>query len=207
MSSNLTERCKNAGVPMVLFNRSQDIPYMSAVTSDNLEGGRKIAEFLISNGHKKIGFIAGWEGASTQRDREAGFISKLAEAKLTIHNRQISNFVMDEAKEATRKMFSEDPPDSVFVANDHMALAVMDTIRFELGLKIPEDVSIVGYDDVPAASWPAYNLTTIRQPVNKMIDETVKILMKKINNTQIKAQRIKIASPLIIRGSARIKKG
>lgn len=207
MSSNLTERCKNAGVPMVLFNRSQDIPYMSAVTSDNLEGGRKIAEFLISTGHKKIGYIAGWEGASTQRDREAGFISKLAEFNMTIHNRQIGNFVMEEAKEATRKMFSEDPPDSVFVANDHMALAVMDTIRFELGLKIPDDVSVVGYDDVPAASWPAYNLTTIRQPVNKMIDETVRILMNKINNTQIKPQRVKIASPLVIRGSTRIKKG
>ena len=114
---------------------------------------------------------------------------------------------MEEAKEATRKMFSEDPPDSVFVANDHMALAVMDTIRFELGLKIPDDVSVVGYDDVPAASWPAYNLTTIRQPVNKMIDETVRILMNKINNTQIKPQRVKIASPLVIRGSTRIKKG
>ena len=207
MSSNLTERCKNAGVPMVLFNRSQDIPYMSAVISDNLEGGRKIAEFLISTGHKKIGYVAGWEGASTQRDREAGFISKLAEVNMTIHNRQIGNFVMEEAKEATRKMFSEDPPDSVFVANDHMALAVMDTIRFELGLKIPDDVSVVGYDDVPAASWPAYNLTTIRQPVNKMIDETVRILMNKINNTQIKPQRVKIASPLVIRGSTRIKKG
>ena len=149
MSSNLTERCKNASVPMVLFNRSQDIPYMSAVTSDNLEGGRKIAEFLISTGHKN--WIYSWvEGASTQRDREAGFISKLAEFNMTIHNRQIGNFVMEEAKEATRKMFSEDPPDAVFVANDHMALAVMDTIRFELGLKIPDDVSVVGYDDVPA---------------------------------------------------------
>ena len=207
MSSTLAERCKFAGVPMVLFNRSQDLPSMSAVTSDNIAGGRKVAEFLISGNHKKIGYISGWEGASTQRDREAGFISCLANSGLTLHNRQVGNFVMEEAKEATRKMFSSDPPDAVFVANDHMALAVMDTLRYEIGLKIPQDVSVIGYDDVPASAWPAYDLTTVRQPVNKMVEETVGILMKKINNTETKPRRVKIDGPLIIRGSARLPGG
>ena len=207
MSSTLAERCKFAGVPMVLFNRSQDLPSMSAVTSDNIAGGRKVAEFLISGNHKKIGYISGWEGASTQRDREAGFISCLANSGFTLHNRQVGNFVMEEAKEATRKMFSSDPPDAVFVANDHMALAVMDTLRYELGLKIPQDVSVIGYDDVPASAWPAYDLTTVRQPVNKMVEETVGILMKKINNTETKPRRVKIDGPLIIRGSARLPEG
>ena len=207
MSSTLAERCKFAGVPMVLFNRSQDLPSMSAVTSDNIAGGRKVAEFLISGNHKKIGYISGWEGASTQRDREAGFISCLANSGFTLHNRQVGNFVMEEAKEATRKMFSSDPPDAVFVANDHMALAVMDTLRYELGLKIPKDVSVIGYDDVPASAWPAYDLTTVRQPVNKMVQETVEILIEKINNTEIKPRRVKIDGPLIIRGSARLPEG
>ena len=62
-------------------------------------------------------------------------------------------------------MFFNNPPEAVFVANDHMAFAVMDTLRYELGLKIPDDVSVVGYDDVPAASWPSYSLTTVQQPV------------------------------------------
>ena len=207
MSSTLAERCKFAGVPMVLFNRSQDLPSMSAVTSDNIAGGRKVAEFLISGNHKKIGYISGWEGASTQRDREAGFISCLANSGFTLHNRQVGNFVMEEAKEATRKMFSSDPPDAVFVANDHMALAVMDTLRYEIGLKIPQDVSVIGYDDVPASAWPAYNLTTVRQPVNKMVQETVEILIEKINNAEIEPRRVKIDGPLIIRGSARLPKG
>ena len=207
MSSTLAERCKFAGVPMVLFNRSQDLPSMSAVTSDNIAGGRKVAEFLISGNHKKIGYISGWEGASTQRDREAGFISCLANSGFTLHNRQVGNFVMEEAKEATRKMFSSDPPDAVFVANDHMALAVMDTLRYEIGLKIPQDVSVIGYDDVPASAWPAYDLTTVRQPVNKMVQETVEILIEKINNAEIEPRRVKIDGPLIIRGSARLPEG
>ncbi|WP_299986208.1 LacI family DNA-binding transcriptional regulator [uncultured Ruegeria sp.] len=207
MSSNLSERCRVAGVPMVLFNRSQDDPNMSAVTSDNYSGGRKIAEFLLAAGHRKIGHIAGWEGASTQRDREAGFISALAEAGITLHSRTQGEFTMEKAAEATRTMFASDPPEAVFVANDHMAVAVMDTLRFELGLKVPEDVSVVGFDDVPAAGWPAYNLTTVRQPANRMVADTVEILLDQIENNSNEPRRIAIDGPLILRGSARIPEG
>jgi len=207
MSSNLSERCRTAGVPMVLFNRSQDDPNMSAVTSDNYAGGRKIAEFLLAAGHRKIGHIAGWEGASTQRDREAGFISALAEAGVALHSRSAGEFTMEKAAEATRIMFASDPPEAVFVANDHMALAVMDTLRFELGLNVPEDVSVVGFDDVPAAGWLAYNLTTVRQPANRMVADTVEILLDQIENNSDEPRRIAIDGPLILRGSARIPEG
>jgi DNA-binding LacI/PurR family transcriptional regulator len=207
MSSDLSERCRAAGVPMVLFNRSQDDPNMSAVTSDNYAGGRKIAEFLLAAGHRKIGHIAGWEGASTQRDREAGFISALAEAGVALHSRAEGDFIMEKAAEATRVLFASDPPEAVFVANDHMAVAVMDTLRFELGLKVPEDVSVVGYDDVPAAGWPAYSLTTVRQPANRMVADTVEILLDQIENSSSEPRRIAIDGPLILRGSARIPKG
>ncbi|WP_371170080.1 LacI family DNA-binding transcriptional regulator [Aliiroseovarius sp. 2305UL8-7] len=207
MSSDLSERCRAAGVPMVLFNRSQDDPNMSAVTSDNYAGGRKIAEFLLAAGHRKIGHIAGWEGASTQRDREAGFISALAEAGVTLHSRAAGEFTMEKAAEATRTMFASDPPEAVFVANDHMAIAVMDTLRFELGLNVPEDVSVIGFDDVPAAGWPAYSLTTVRQPANRMVADTVEILLDQIENKSDEPRRIAIDGPLILRGSARIPEG
>ena len=207
MSSGLSERCRAAGVPMVLFNRAQDDPNMSAITSDNIEGGKKIAKFLISSGHKKISYIAGWEGASTQRDREAGFISILNHAGLSLHSRKVGNFVFEDSREATRSMFFNNPPEAVFVANDHMAFAVMDTLRYELGLKIPDDVSVVGYDDVPAASWPSYSLTTVQQPVNIMVRETVEILIEKIENPEARPQKIKVDGPLILRKSAKIHKG
>ena len=207
MSSGLSERCRAAGVPMVLFNRAQDEPNMSAITSDNIEGGKKIAKFLISSGHKKISYIAGWEGASTQRDRESGFISILNDAGLSLHSRKVGNFVFEDSREATRSMFFNNPPEAVFVANDHMAFAVMDTLRYELGLKIPDDVSVVGYDDVPAASWPSYSLTTVQQPVNIMVRETVEILIEKIENPEARPQKIKVDGPLILRKSAKIHKG
>lgn len=205
MSSDLASRCGAAGVPVVLFNRTQDDKRLSAVTSDNILGGKKVAELLIATGHRKIGYISGWEGASTQRDREKGFEDELIRNQLSIFSREIGNFHSDEARQAARRMFTADEiPDAVFVANDDMAFAVMDVIRFELGLKIPEDVSVVGYDDVPVASWPAYNLTTVRQPANRMVAETVSILMDYIENRSNEPRRIEIDGPLIIRGSTKI---
>jgi len=207
MSSELSDRCRVAGVPIVLFNRSQDGAGMSAVTSDNFGGGRKVADFLLAGGHQKIGYIAGWEGASTQRDREAGFAKRLAEMGVPLHTREIGNFKMDEAAEATRRMFAHDPPDAVFVANDHMAFAVMDVLRSELGLSVPGDVSVIGYDDVPTAAWPAYNLTTVRQPANRMVAETVELLLNEIDGIGSGSRKVAIDGPLIVRGSARIPEG
>ncbi len=205
MSSNLTNRCVAAGVPVMLFNRGQDDDRFSTVTSDNFLGGQKVARFLIAGGHKRIGYIAGWEGASTQRDREAGFTEELTQHGRSLYAREVGNFVQDEARQAARKMFSKkEIPDAVFVASDDMAFAVMDVIRFELGLKIPEQVSVVGYDDVPVSSWPAYDLTTVRQPANRMVAETVSIILECIENPETKPLRIEIDGPLMLRGSAKI---
>ncbi len=84
-----------------------------------------------------------------------------------------------------------------------MAFAVMDVIRFELGLKIPDDVSVVGFDDVPPAAWPAYNLTTFRQRVNRMVAETVATLIERIEAGSTEPRRVKIEGALIVRKSTR----
>lgn len=204
MSSDLAARCQSAGVPVVLFNRMQDDDDLSAVTSDNYAGGRKIAAHLTATGHHRIGFIAGWEGASTQRDREAGFIAGLAEAGQELFAREVGNFSFEGAQAAARAMFAgPDRPDAVFVANDHMAIAVMDTLRGELGLTVPDDVSVVGYDDVSAASWAAYDLTTVRQPAGQMVAETVDTMLAHIADPKAPARRVAVNGPLIIRGSTR----
>lgn len=207
MSTNLAARCSDAGVPVILFNRTQDDKRLSAVTSDNELGGKKVAQLLCKNDHKRIAYIAGWEGASTQRDREKGFIDELKKNGQSLFSREVGNFDLEQARQAARNMFSKDEiPDAVFVANDHMAFAVMDVIRFELGIKIPEQVSVVGYDDVPVAAWPAYSLSTVRQPAKRMVAETVSILIDCIENNSTIARRIEIDGPLIERGSVKILK-
>lgn len=208
LSTELMDRCKSAGIPVVMFNRTQEGSEHSEVVSDNIGGGAKVAEFLIAGGHKKIGYIAGWQGASTQRDRELGFTAALEQAGQKTFARQVGNFHLETAKDAARKMFdAEDRPDAVFVANDHMAFAVMDVLRFELGLSVPGDVSVVGFDDVPTSAWAAYDLTTIRQQANKMVSQTVATLMNEIDGQQTGASKIAIDSPLVVRSSARIPEG
>ncbi|MCY4300166.1 MAG: LacI family DNA-binding transcriptional regulator [Aestuariivita sp.] len=204
LSSELSESCLSAKVPLVMFNRAQDNPHLSAITSANASGGRKVARFFLAGGYRKVGYIAGWEGASTQRDREAGFVDELERAGVGLYSREVGNFVTEEAQAAARRMFRSDPPDAIFVANDHMAFAVMDTLRYELGMDLPGDVSIIGYDDVPAAAWPSYNLTTVRQPVNRLVAHTVDILLDNIENPDVKPQRIEIDGPLVIRNTARV---
>jgi len=208
LSSDLADKCQAAGVPVILFNRTQEDQSFSAVTSDNAAGGAKVADFLTKAGHRKIGYIAGWEGASTQRDRESGFRAELEKSGIELHSREVGDFRLEDAREATRRMFTaDDIPDAVFVANDHMAFAVMDVLRSELGLCIPSDVSVVGYDDVPLASWPAYDLTTVRQPANRMVAETISILLDSIGNAGSEPRRIAIDGPLMVRSSARKPKG
>lgn len=207
LSSDLSRRCQAAGVPIVLFNRSQNNFDLPCVTSDNSYGGAKIADFLVASGHKRIAHIAGWDGASTQKYREAGFCQQLQQHGQTLFARTIGNFSKDQAAQATRDMFdcpADQRPDAVFVANDHMAFSVLDVLRFELGLSVPEDVSVIGYDDVPVASWPAYNLTTLRQPANRMVSATLDLLLGAIETGQQATKQVQIKGPLIVRGTAKI---
>ena len=208
ISNNVTERCEANGVPVVLFNRSQDQKSHSSVTSDNLEGGKTAARFLCEAGNERIAYIGGWVGASTQRDREAGFRDGLKSYGQSLFDYALGDFSSDIAKKVAHKMFvGLKRPDAVFVATDHMAFAVMDVLRSGLGLSIPRDVSVVGYDDVPPAAWAGYNLTTLRQRANFMVEETVRIMIDKISDPKAGPQHIKISSPLIVRGSAKIPEG
>ncbi len=203
ISNDLTARCESAGIPIVMFNRSQDDPRLSAVTSDNLAGGRMAANFLVAGGHRKIAHISGWQGSSTGRDRATGFVEALGDQGLQPFAVEDGMYDIAHLRDVTRVMFGGvEQPDAVFVGNDHMAIAAMDVLRFELGLRVPEDVSVIGYDDVPQASWPTYDLTTISQPVDRMIEETVDVVLGRINGDKDIAHR-QISGELIIRGSAR----
>ncbi len=206
MTNDLTTRCEAAGIPVVMFNRGQDDPRLSEVTSDNVGGGRKVANFLVAGGHKRIAHIMGWQGSSTGRDRASGFATGLAEAGMQAVMVVDGMYARETAAALARQMFTgPDRPDAVFVGNDHMAFAVLDVLRGDLGLRVPDDVSVVGYDDVPLSAWPAYSLTTIRQPVNRMVEATVETLLARIEGEGDPTPRkIRIDGPLMVRGSARV---
>ena len=117
------------------------------------------------------------------------------------------NYSRDAAGEAARRMWEEARPDAIFAGNDHMAFAVMDALRHGLGLDVPGDVSVVGYDDVPLAAWPAYDLTTVRQSSGQMVKTTVDLLMERIEGGESAPRKVELEGPLIVRGSARVPEG
>ena len=208
MSSDLAARCDAAGVPVVLFNRSVDDPRFSSVTSDNAKGAAEVASFLAAGGHRRIAYLAGWSGASTQRDREAGFRAGLAQAGIPLFAIDSGDYTYEGAQAATRRLFGvPERPDALFAANDHMAIAAMDVLRFELDLRIPEDVSVVAYDDVPQAAWPSYALTSVRQPTDTMIGAVVDVLLARIEDGDLAPRRMHFDGALIVRRSARIPEG
>jgi DNA-binding LacI/PurR family transcriptional regulator len=177
------------------------------VTSANVEGGRKVAEFLLAGGHARIAHVSGWQGSSTGRDRQRGLIEGLAAAGREPVALIDGMYDRDTAARAARDLMAgPTPPDAIFVGNDHMAFGVIDALR-GLGLSVPGDVSVVGYDDVPMAAWAAYDLTTLRQPVSRMVEATVNTLLAQIEDPDRPAQKIEIDGPLILRGSARLPEG
>ena len=203
MSDDLTKRCEAAGIPVVLFNRGQDDTRLSQVTSDNRAGARKIADFLVAAGHQKIAHISGWEGSSTGRERKDGFIDALAAHGAELAALADGKYKRDVAAKAALDMLKSTQPDAIFVGNDHMAFAVIDALRHEARQAIPGDISIIGYDDVLMAAWPSYDLTTMRQPSNRMVEATVETLLAQIVDRSVAPQKIAIDGPLVVRGSAR----
>lgn len=203
LSSTLSDRCRELGVPVLLFNRDQPGERLRAVTSDNYEGGRMAARLLLRGNPSRIAHLAGFSGASTQIDREAGFMDALREAGASLHARADGNFHYADAAEATRQLFDvPEPPDALFVTDDHMALAAMDVIRHEFGLRVPEDVVIVGFDDIPQAAWPSFNLSTIRQPINQMVSTAVAELISAIEGAT-DVRKIRIPPTTVVRGTTR----
>ena len=207
MTNDLAARMTTLGIPVVNFNRGQDDPRLTDVTSDNIAGARRATDFLIAGGHRRIAHIMGWQGASTGRDRAEGFRQAMAAANLEPVAMVDGMYNRDTAAAVARDLCTGPAcPDAIFVGNDHMAFAVIDELRHRLGLSVPGAVSVVGYDDVPLAAWPAYDLTTIRQPVNRMVTATVEALLAGIEGKG-SPRKLRIDGPLIVRTSARIPEG
>ncbi|MBC7938983.1 MAG: LacI family DNA-binding transcriptional regulator [Chitinophagaceae bacterium] len=208
LSSALAQQIADARVPVVMFNRVSRAGSISTVSSDNHGGGRAVASFLADAGHQRIAYLAGAEDSSTNQDRERGLVDGLAKRGLRIAARAIGNYEFERAAQATLELFTHgsaaDRPDALFVASDHMAFAAIDTLRGALSLRVPEDVSVIGFDNVPQSEWGAYRLTTVEQDVERMIEATVRMLLKQLEDDAVTRDHVVIPARLVLRGSARL---
>ncbi len=200
LSSSLAVECRSAGIPVVLFNRraGQD-DGIDSVTGDNHGGAREIARHLLTQGYRRLAFMAGWPDSSTSHDREAAFVSCLAEHGVEPPLRAVGHFQRAGAIAAARELLARpDRPDAIFCANDLMAFATIDVARSEFGLAIGRDLGVAGFDDIAMAAWPAFDLTSYSQPLEAMADRAVAML---IAETPLPATRAVLPGELRVRSS------
>jgi DNA-binding LacI/PurR family transcriptional regulator len=178
LSTEMADQCASIGVPVVLFNRSVPGSNASAVCCDNSAAARQVAELFIDKKMSRLGYIAGIEETSTNWERETSFFKRVSEAGLSKPARAVGNYTYDGGYRAALELCNgAQRPEAIFCANDIMAMGAMDAIRTELKLSVPGDISIVGFDDIENCKWPVYNLTTVRPPVERMVERAVENLL------------------------------
>ncbi len=207
LSSKMAEECERWGRPVTMINRYIPAVYASWFCCANYEGGKMVARLLLDSKHQRPAFLAGSEDTTTSIDRERGFMEILNQEKVKAL-REVGEYTYQDAYDAALRLLDRaEPADAIFCANDIMALGVMDAAKNGLGLKVPEEVSIIGFDDISMSAWSSYDLTTIRQPIKRMVDASVEELLARIENPEKTPLQKVIPGELVIRSSARMPGG
>lgn len=189
------------GVPIVLMNRYADQPSANFVIPDDRQGARLAAEFMLAAGHHRFAYIAGLDGASTSRDRGAGFREMLPASPQT----QVGDFTYEGGFAATEALMrGPAPPDAIFCASDIMAWAAVDALRHEFGLRAGRDVSVIGFNDAAESRWRNYDLTTVVSSPDSMSHRAVEILSAILDGEATPPVQERLKTHLKVRGSARI---
>jgi len=208
LSSQAITECREAGLPVVLFNRYVDRTDLNVVVCDNIEGGRTVATLLANTGHRTFGFISGVEDTSTNRDRLEGFRQQLGLLGLPMPTVEQGDYAYESGRDAAKRLILQgERPDAIFCANDIMAIGALDGLRLDLGLRVPEDISVIGFDDIPMAGWSGIELTTVRQQRERMVEASLQILGQNLFAPGMKPVFHLEPGRLIVRQTVRLKAG
>jgi LacI family transcriptional regulator len=167
-----------SGYPVVLAHRTLPID-ADTIESDNVAGAARVAGLLHSHGHRDVAVIAGDPGASTAQQRAIGFERRAAELGMTVRH-EPGGFDADAASGAAMRVLgSGSRPTAVFGHNDTIAIAVLNVAR-RLGIDVPGELAVVGFDDIAAAGWPIVGLSTVRQPTAALAERAVELLTARL---------------------------
>lgn len=189
--------------PFVLIDHQGTGSDCPAVGATNWSGGYSATEYLIQLGHKRIGFITGSMDLGCALDRLAGYRSALR----TYHIEEDSDLIFegdffqdDGLAGASVLLDLPQPPTAIFASNDVMAMGVMDAVR-NRGLRVPEDISVIGFDNIPQSALVRPALTTIHQPLEKMGRVATQLLLNLLRHPEKESERIELPTRLVIRES------
>lgn len=198
----MVKQLEEKDIPFVLIDNQDDHDVISVVV-DNEQGGYDATSHLLDLGHEKIGHIGGPAIYLSSREREAGFRRALAERGIAPFVVERGDFQMDDGFAIVKKWIDEKTlPTAIFAADDFIALGAMNALMV-YGYRIPEDVSIIGYDDQVFASQYVPKITTVKQPEQAMGEKGVDLLMEQINVKGGQQKQIRLQPNVIIRNSTK----
>lgn len=192
-----------AGIPSIVINNYVKEPEVSCISVDNRGGAEAAVNYLAGLGHKRIAHISGDVITQAAAHRLEGYERAIKKNNLGLRPEYIikTDYSRGQARQAAEKLLKMPSfPTAIFVASDSMALEVMAVAR-EMGKDIPRDLSIIGFDDNPSGLYGPVSLTTIRQPLIKMAEESVKLLNRLMSSKEAKPQRVVLPTELVIRDS------
>lgn len=199
------EHILSQNIPVVLTNKDTVLPSLDQVMVNNYQGGYLAGQYLLDLNHRRIGCINFSFPRPIESDRIAGFRQALAEGgiKLTSRDFTLGNGRYDSGYKAMQELYQQNPDlTAVFVFNDLMALGAISALHAQ-GIRVPEDISIIGYDNIAFASTTEPGLTTIAQPVTAMGRECITLLLKRIQQPDKQPTRIMLPAELIERSTCR----
>jgi LacI family transcriptional regulator len=182
VGSSMVEFLRERRVPTVLAIRSNMKDDVDVVESDNLSAGAEALQHLVELGHERIGFLMGPPDTSTSIERLRGAKNVMARAGVAFDEGMLvrSAFNHEGGYSGFVQIMRQDPcPTALFCANDVIAIGALDA-AMKMGLRVPEDVSIIGVDDIPMASWSMISLTTVRQPIGEIGSMAAKLIAEKV---------------------------
>ena len=179
------EAFAHAGVPVVhSFGRQSDAPVVHVVGVDNIAAGRMAARELIARGYKKVAFLGGPEAATSTQDRLAGFRGAVTRHKeLSLSISYASAYSFEAGRTEMQRLLAEAPAEAYFCGDDVLSIGALSALA-DAGLSVPGDVGIIGFNDMEMAGWANFNLTTIHQPVAKIIAASVDLVVALVDAPQ-----------------------
>jgi len=193
----------DAGIPIVTIDPHTGPLGLPSVDSDNFTGAMLATRHLIELGHRRIGFMAGRPGLESSSRREAGFRQALTDVGLKVDPELIrfGNYRRDAVRGPAAELLSQvDRPTAIFAANDLSALGTMDAAR-EMGLDVPGDLSVIGFDDIPEAAAAFPPLTTIRQPIQEMGAAGITMLVALMEGKPVEHTHVRLPTLLVLRAT------
>ncbi|WP_440696073.1 LacI family DNA-binding transcriptional regulator [Clavibacter nebraskensis] len=190
-------------IPVVSIDPHTGPADLPSVESDSLGGALQATRHLLELGHRRIGFLAGRPDLRSASLREAGYRRALQDAGIAFDPALVRSgfFLTALAREPARALLSmPDRPTAIFAANDLSGIAILQ-VAAELGIRVPEDLSVIGFDDIPEASQMTPPLTTIRQPMQRLGTTAVDLLMSLMGGTEPEAMRVQLPTRLVRRAT------